>query len=114
MTAAMLEKQGYTVLAANAPDEALRLARAYSGTIHLLLTDVVMPGMNGRELARSLLASRPNLKCLFMSGYTADVIVHHGVLEPGMHFIQKPVSLRDIAVKVREMLDNDGSENEQA
>ena len=110
MTAAMLEKQGYTVLAANAPDEALRLAREHSDTIRLLLTDVVMPGMNGRDLARNLLASSPNLKCLFMSGYTEDVIAHHGVLDPGMHFIQKPVSLRAIAVKVRDVLDNGGSE----
>ena len=110
MTADMLVKQGYTVLAANAPDEALRLAHAFSGTIHLLLTDVVMPGMNGRELARNLQASRPNSKCLFMSGYTEDVIAHHGVLDPGMHFIQKPVSLRAIAVKVRDVLDNGGSE----
>ena len=74
--------------------------------IHLLLTDVVMPEMNGRELANTLLSLYPHLKCLFMSGYTADVIAHHGVLEPEVHFIHKPFSTVDLAAKVREALDS--------
>ena len=65
-----------------------------------------MPEMNGRELAKSLLPLYPNIKRLFMSGYTADVIAHHGVLDKGVHFIQKPVPLKDLAAKVREVLDD--------
>ncbi len=77
----MLERQGYTVLAASTPGEAIRLAREHAGEIHLLMTDVVMPEMNGRDLAKNLLSLYPDLKRLFMSGYTADVIAHHGVLD---------------------------------
>lgn len=69
------------------------------------LTDVVMPEMNGRDLAKNLLALNPQLKCLFTSGYTANVIVHHGVLDEGVFFIQKPFSRKDLAAKVREVLD---------
>jgi YesN/AraC family two-component response regulator len=76
-----------------------------AGKVHLLLTDVVMPEMNGRDLARKLLTQHPGLKCLFMSGYTADVIAHHGVLDEGVQFIRKPFSTRDLSVKVREALD---------
>jgi PAS domain S-box-containing protein len=101
----LLEKQGYHVLTAGAPGEALRLAGEHAGEIHLLMTDVVMPEMNGRDLARKMLSLYPNLKCLFMSGYTANVIAHHGVLDDGVHFIQKPFSRKDLAVKVREALD---------
>lgn len=101
----ILERQGYTVLAAASPDEAMRLAREHAGDIHLLITDVVMPKMNGRDLARNLLARHPDLKCLFMSGYTANVIAHHGVLDPGVHFMQKPVSIQDLATKVRTALE---------
>jgi two-component system cell cycle sensor histidine kinase/response regulator CckA len=100
----LLERQGYTVLAAAAPREAIRLARECVGEIHLLLTDVVMPGMNGRDLARNLLVLHPHLKRLFMSGYTADVIADHGVLEDGVSFIQKPFSIKDLAAKVRAVL----------
>ena len=106
MTAVILERQGYTVLAASTPGEAIRLAREHAGEIHLLITDVVMPEMNGRELAKSLLALNPNIKSLFTSGYTANVIAHHGVLDEGVNFIQKPASLRDLMVKVREVLDS--------
>ncbi len=77
----MLERLGYTVLTANTPDEAIRLARDHAGEIHLLMTDVIMPEMNGRDLARQVTDYRPNLKILFMSGYTANVIEHHGVLD---------------------------------
>ena len=101
----MLERQGYTVLAAGTPGEAIRLAQEHAGEIHLLMTDVVMPEMNGRDLAKNLLALTPHLKCLFMSGYTADVIAHHGVLDEGVQFIQKPFSTEDLAAKVRDALD---------
>jgi CheY-like chemotaxis protein len=105
MTTKMLERQGYTVLAASAPGEALRLAEEHSGEIHLLMTDVVMPEMNGRDLAQNLFSLHPNLKALFMSGYTANVIAHHGVLDEGVDFIQKPFSVKTLAEKVREVLD---------
>jgi PAS domain S-box-containing protein len=101
----ILKRQGYTVMAAATPGEAIRLAREHDGEIHLLMTDVVMPEMNGKDLANNLLSLYPKLKCLFMSGYTADVIAHHGVLNEGVDFIQKPFSVRALAVKVREVLD---------
>ncbi|MBM9537903.1 PAS domain S-box protein [Desulfobulbus alkaliphilus] len=107
MVSLMLESQGYTVLAAATPGEALRLAREYSGIIHLLMTDVIMPEMNGRELAQNLLTLHPGLKRLFMSGYTANVIAHHGVLDADVHFIQKPFSNQDLAAKVRIALEDD-------
>ena len=105
ITTKMLERQGYTVQAAATPGEAIRLAREHVGEIHLLMTDVVMPEMNGRDLAKNLLSLYPNLKRLFMSGYTADVIAHHGVLDEGVQFIQKPFSVQTLAVKVRGVLD---------
>ncbi len=107
MATVMLEQQGYTVLAAHSPEEAIRLAREYAGEIQLLMTDVVMPKMNGRDLARNLLSLHPHLRSLFMSGYTADIIAPHGVLDEGMCFIEKPFSLNDLAAKVRETLDRD-------
>ena len=107
----MLELQGYTVLAAATPGEAVRLAREHAGEIHLLITDVVMPEMNGRELAKKLLSLYPGLKRLFMSGYTANVIAHHGVLDEGVHFMQKPFTLADLVVKVREALEIDAAES---
>jgi two-component system cell cycle sensor histidine kinase/response regulator CckA len=106
ITAKMLERQGYTVMPAGTPGEAIRLAREHAGEIHLLMTDVVMPEMNGRDLAKNLLSIYPKLKRLFMSGYTADVIAHHGVLDEGVHFIQKPFSGQTIAARVREVLDD--------
>ena len=107
MTTMMLEMQGYTVLAASTPGEALRLAREHAGEMHLLITDVVMPEMNGRDLAKNLLSLYPDLKCLFMSGYTADIIAHHGVLDEGVSFIQKPFSRQELAVKVRKVLESE-------
>jgi PAS domain S-box-containing protein len=101
----ILEKLGYAVLSASAPQEAIRVAEAYPGKIHLLITDVVMPEMNGRDLAERLRAIQPGMKWLFMSGYTANVIVHHGVLEAGVHYMQKPFSMKDLGVKVREALE---------
>jgi PAS domain S-box-containing protein len=100
----VLENLGYRVLAARGPGEAIQLAREHAGTIHLLMTDVVMPEMNGRDLAKNLLSQYPHLKRLFMSGYTADVIAHHGVLDPGIHFLQKPFTVEALADKVREAL----------
>jgi two-component system, cell cycle sensor histidine kinase and response regulator CckA len=73
---------------------------------NLLITDVVMPEMNGRALAEQLRAARPNIKCLYMSGYTADVIAHRGILEEGVNFIQKPFGSNDLATKVRQVLDH--------
>ena len=100
-----LEAMGYTVLTANTPGDALQLAGQYAGEIHLLLTDVVMPEIGGRELADRLHTSRPKMGCLFMSGYTIDAIASRGVLDPGLHFIQKPFTKEDLAVKIRAALD---------
>ena len=101
----LLEKLGYTVLPASTPSEALRLAGEHSGRIGVLVTDVVMPEMNGRDLARRLVAVDRKLKCLFVSGYSADAMTSRGVLDEGIHFLQKPFSLNDLAEKMREALD---------
>ncbi len=103
----MLESLGYKVLTAETPGEALHQVRAYAGEIQLVLTDVVMPEMNGRDLARLLLDIRPGLRCLFASGYTADIIAHQGELDAGVVFIQKPFSIRDLAAKVRKALEGE-------
>jgi len=107
MTTMMLELPGYTVLAASTPGEALRLAQEHPGCIDLVLTDVVMPEMNGRDLIKNLLSIYPDMRRLFMSGYTADIIAHHGVLDEGVQFIQKPFSMEDLAAKVREALERE-------
>jgi two-component system cell cycle sensor histidine kinase/response regulator CckA len=101
----MLEKLGYQVLTADSPGEAMRIAGEHEDKIHLLITDVVMPEMNGRDLADQLQVLYPDMKALFMSGYTANVIAHRGVLEKNMQFIQKPFSLKDLGAIVRETLD---------
>jgi PAS domain S-box-containing protein len=105
MTSMMLERLGYTVLTASIPSMAISISESYSSRIDLLMTDVVMPEMSGRDLAEKLLDSNPSLKCLFMSGYTANVIAHHGVLDKGVHFIHKPFKKQDLATKLREVLD---------
>ncbi|GMV94962.1 MAG: hypothetical protein AMXMBFR82_47400 [Candidatus Hydrogenedentota bacterium] len=102
----MLEGFGYRTLAASTAHDALRLAEAHAGEIHLLITDVVMPEMNGRELARQLIALYPDLKRLFMSGYTADVIARQGVLDDSVNFLQKPFSRNQLGQKVREALED--------
>ncbi|MGO8944323.1 MAG: response regulator, partial [Syntrophobacteraceae bacterium] len=102
----MLEKLGYTVLAAHTHVHAMHLVKEHQGDIHLLITDVVMPEVNGRELAERLRAIRPNLKCLYMSGYTADAIAHRGILDEGVRFIQKPFGSDELATKVRQVLDH--------
>jgi len=106
ITTILLTNQGYTVIAANSPGEALHLASEHANMINLLMTDVVMPGMNGRDLSKKLQSLYPQLKCLYMSGYTANVIAHHGVLDAGLHFIQKPFNLNVLTEKLREVLDS--------
>jgi CheY-like chemotaxis protein len=101
----VLETRGYVVIAAEDGEEALRLAKARDGVIHLLVTDVVMPGMSGRDLAQHLASVRPETKVLYVSGYTDDAIVQHGVLEPGIAFLQKPFTPQGLARKLREILD---------
>ena len=106
MAQTMLEGLGYQVLVADTPGEAMRIAGEHPIGIHLLITDVVMPGMNGRDLADQLLALYPDIKTLFMSGYTANMIAHRGVLDEGVQFIQKPFSKKDLSLKIRQILDN--------
>ncbi|MGC1451990.1 MAG: ATP-binding protein [Candidatus Sulfotelmatobacter sp.] len=100
-----LEKQGYKVIEAADGAVAMQIAVAHEATIHLLLTDVIMPGMNGRELAQRISEIRPNVKVLYMSGYTENVIGHNGMLDAGVRLLQKPFNLRDLKGKVREVLD---------
>jgi PAS domain S-box-containing protein len=114
LTQRMLERQGYTVLAAGTPGEAIRLATGHPSHIHLLITDVVMPEMNGRDLAKQLRLLLPGLKCLFTSGYTANVIARHGVLEQGVHFLQKPFIGAALAAKVREALVDEACDRDSA
>jgi CheY-like chemotaxis protein len=100
----LLKKLGYTVLAAGTPDQAIQLVQAHEGPIHLLMTDVIMPEMSGRDLWQRLSALRPDLKCLYMSGYSANVITHHGVQDPGVPLQQKPIQLQGQSAKLREAL----------
>ena len=88
---------------------ALRLVEEYTGEIHLLLTDVILSEMNGRDLAEQVKKIRPAMKFLFMSGYTADVIAHRGMLDEGVQFIPKPFAVRDLAAKVRTVLGKKGN-----
>ena len=105
----MLTRYGYTVYAAADPRQALELAQRGATSIHLLLSDVVLPTMSGNTLATKMLEKHPELKVLYMSGYTDDAIVHHGVLEPGTWFLQKPFTGDALARKVREVLDSAAS-----
>jgi CheY-like chemotaxis protein len=101
-----LQTCGYEALLATNGREAIRLVQEYPAqSIQLLITDVVMPGMSGRELRDHLLTLRPEMKVIFMSGYTDDAVIHHGVLRKEMHFIQKPFPMNALAQKVREILD---------
>jgi len=106
LTNSILNQQGYHVVTAKNPAAAIALVENSNETIHLLITDVVMPRMSGKELALRLCQLRPALKCLFMSGYTANVIAHHGVLDEGVWFIQKPFAFAALTNKVREVLDS--------
>jgi CheY-like chemotaxis protein len=105
MTCMMLEQKGYTVLPAATPADALEKVENHSRAIDLLLSDVVLPEMSGRDLAGQIMGLCPGIRVLFMSGYTADVIAHQGVLDDGVAFIQKPFSMNDLAEKVRGVLD---------
>jgi two-component system cell cycle sensor histidine kinase/response regulator CckA len=96
---------GYSVLVADGPGSVMTICEKHTGQIDLVLTDVVMPGFSGREVAREVLARRPAAKVLYMSGYTTNAIVHHGELEPGTFFLPKPFTPNSLAVKVREVLD---------
>jgi signal transduction histidine kinase len=102
----ILERLGYKILAAHTPLYGLQLVEEYRGDIDLVITDVVMPGMNGRELIEKLRVVIPGLKCLFMSGYTSDVIAHRGIMDQGVNFIQKPFSTDVLAAMVRQILNN--------
>jgi PAS domain S-box-containing protein len=105
LTRQYLEKQGYRVVEAADGAVAMQIAVAHEGVIHLLLTDVIMPGMNGRELAQRISEIRPNVKILYMSGYTENVVGHNGMLDADVRLLQKPFNLRDLKSKVREVLD---------
>jgi CheY-like chemotaxis protein len=101
----VLQSHGYTILEARNGQEALLVSKHHPGPMHLLLTDVVMPGISGEQLAKLLTQARPDLKTLFMSGYTNNSIMQRGVLEPGIAFLQKPFSPTDLAGQVRQVLD---------
>ena len=105
MAASILRKKGYRVIDASCAADALKLADGYDSAINLLLTDVVMPHMSGAELARRLVATRPQLKVLCMSGYTDDSIVRHGVLDAHFPYLQKPITPESLATRVRQVLD---------
>lgn len=106
VTTRLLEGLGYSVVGASGPADAIRLAKECADRVQLLLTDVVMPEMNGRALSDHLLKLHPHLKLLFMSGYTGDIIANHGVLAAEGRFIQKPFSTAELAVMVRKALDS--------
>jgi CheY-like chemotaxis protein len=99
----MLASLGYHTIQAQTGPDAIRLASEHQ-TIHLLLTDVIMPDMSGYEVCLQTTKLHPNIKVLYMSGYTADVIAHHGMLDPGVHLLQKPFTLKTLSQKIREIL----------
>lgn len=105
LTVRILKEHGYKVLEAAQGLDAFVICDEYEGPIHLLLTDVVMPKMSGRDLGGHIAEIRPGIKLLYMSGYTDDTIAHHGILEKDMNYIQKPFSVENLARKVREVLD---------
>ena len=113
LTVRLLADAGFTVLAAEDAGQALRVAAAQPGRIDLLLTDVVMPDMNGPKLAEALKTQRPEIKTLFMSGYTSNMIARHGVLEKNVEFLEKPFNRRDLLRRVREVLDGDDTREGQ-
>jgi DNA-binding response OmpR family regulator len=102
----ILSRHGYEVLVAENPQKAIDLASSYPDTIDLLLSDVIMPGMNGVRLYERLRATRPDLQVIFMSGYPDDVIEHHGIIDAGAPFFQKPFSVAGLIEKVRAILDS--------
>ncbi|HEX7087476.1 MAG TPA: response regulator [Vicinamibacterales bacterium] len=106
LTREVLEKYGYTVLEASNGEEALSLSDRYQGRVHLLLSDVVMPRMGGPELAQALLRKRPDMKVLYMSGYTDHPMVRRGVVDAGVAFLQKPFTPTSLVSRVRELLES--------
>ena len=108
LTHSMLDSLGYTVISAGSPEEALHKVGNHDGEIHLMLTDVIMPGMNGKDVAEKIRETRPAVKLLFMSGYTANVIAHRSMLDPGVQFISKPFTIQQLSVKVRKVLEKSG------
>ncbi len=104
LTCHILTEHGYEVLTTEDPSDALRLAAQHEGTIHLLLTDVIMPNINGKELYLQVAQLRPGIRVLYMSGYTGEVIAHHGILDDKVRFLQKPFSVHDLTQKVRDIL----------
>ncbi len=107
MTTTMLQHLGYNVMAANTPGKAISLVEKFTPEIHLLMTDVIMPEMNGRDLAERLMTNKKGMRCLYMSGYTYDIIANQGILVEGTHFIQKPFSKNELAIKIREVLNTE-------
>ncbi len=104
MTLMMLQHLGYNVVCAGSPEDAIKLAQTMAGKINVLVTDVVMPKMNGRQLAEEITRFNPDMATLYISGYTADVIAQHGAIEEGTHFLQKPFNLTNLSEKMREVL----------
>ena len=107
----LISRLGYIVLPAGGPEEAIQVSDSYAGDIHLLMTDVVMPEMSGHELWKRLIQQRPTLKSLYISGYTANIIAHHGILDNDIHFLQKPFSTESLAAKLRDVLSTLNPEN---
>jgi len=101
----MLGELGYKVISARSPKEAIDKAQTFKGKIHLLLTDVIMPEMDGKELTNQIKNIMPSIKCLFMSGYTSNAIIHNNILDEGLNYIQKPFTLNDLALKIRQALE---------
>ncbi len=111
LIADVLTALGYTCLSAADGDEALEIGKKQMAAIDLLLTDVVMPGMNGRALAEAMKALKPGLRVVFMSGYTENTITHYGILDQGLHYLAKPVTPPELARKIRSVLDADEPED---
>ncbi len=107
LTCKILEKQGYDVIEAHSADDAARISEHEKSPIHMLLTDIVMPGMNGKQLYEIIAKSRPEIKILYMSGYTDDVIAYHGILDAGVRLLQKPFSVETLTKKIRKVLDEE-------
>ena len=106
LTRSLLEELKYSILHTGSPEEAVAIAEKYPGRIDLVLTDIIMPEMNGRELVEKIRKIRHGIKIAYMSGYTADIIAHHGVIEEKVNFIQKPFTMRELAIKIRSAIDS--------